>query len=289
MAYSAGMLNKRITIAKRVTGTTPTSATDTGKARYEILDTVWAAETWNKGAKAMQAGVLDAYDTVMFRMRYRSDVDRWCLIQYHGRWYQIQSLNSDYQENQLQITATEMANQKVMINGTVDLGLPSGLLWAKCNVGATKETDYGNFYEYGAGATQYNPDSHIDYRGEENPLDATKDTATQVMGAAWHMPTIEQFNELIANTTYTWQTDFNGSGINGAKFTAVNGNYIFFPAAGYYSGLNNLYEGTYAILLSATPNGKYMAKTLGCRSNGPSTVTAAARTSGLPVRGVMKI
>ena len=115
MAYSAGMLNKRITIAKRVTGTTPTAATDTGKARYEILVTVWAAETWNKGAKSMQAGVLDAYDTVMFRMRYRSDVDRWCLIQYHGKWYQIQSLNGDYQENQLQITATEMANQNVNI------------------------------------------------------------------------------------------------------------------------------------------------------------------------------
>jgi SPP1 family predicted phage head-tail adaptor len=108
-------LNKRITIAKRVTGATPTTSTDTGKARYEILATVWAAETWNKGAKAMQAGVLDAYDTVMFRMRYRSDVDRWCLIQYHGKWYQIQSLNGDYQDNQLQITATEMANQNVNI------------------------------------------------------------------------------------------------------------------------------------------------------------------------------
>ena len=68
----------------------------------------------------MQAGVLDAYDTVMFRMRYRSDVDRWCLIQYHGRWYQIQSLNSDYQENQLQITATEMANQNVNIIKNVE-------------------------------------------------------------------------------------------------------------------------------------------------------------------------
>lgn len=115
MAYSAGMLNKRIIIAKRVTGTTPTTAADTGKARYEILATVWAEEKWNKGVKAMQAGVLDAYDTVMFRMHYRSDVDRWCLIQYHGKWYQIQSLNGDYQDNQLQITATEMANQNVNV------------------------------------------------------------------------------------------------------------------------------------------------------------------------------
>ena len=120
MSYSAGMLNKRVTIAKRVTGQTPTSATDTGKARYEILATVWAAETWNKGVKAMQEGAMDAYDTVMFRMRYRSDVDRWCLIQYHGKWYQIQSLNSDYQENQLQITAIEMPNQNVNIITNVE-------------------------------------------------------------------------------------------------------------------------------------------------------------------------
>ena len=58
---------------------------------------------------------MDAYDTVMFRMRWREGVDRWCLLQYQGRWYQIQSLNGDYQQNQIQITATEMANQKVTI------------------------------------------------------------------------------------------------------------------------------------------------------------------------------
>ena len=289
MAYERGFLREKLTIAKRATSQTPTASTDTGRARYEILGTFNGNMTFNKGAKSMNEGAMDSYNYVMFRMDYRASIDEWCLIQCRGKWYQIQSLNGDHHSNQLQITAVKLANQKVMINGTVDLGLPSGLLWAQCNVGATKETDYGNFYEYGAGATQYNPDSHIDYRGEENPLDATKDTATQVMGAAWHIPTIEQFNELIANTTYTWQTDFNGSGINGAKFTAVNGNYIFFPAAGYYSGVNNLYEGTYAIIFSATPNGKYMAKTLGCRSNGPSIVTSALRTIGFPVRGVMKI
>ena len=115
MAYSAGMLNKRITIAKRYSQTVAARATDTGSVKYEVLGTFWASETWSKGVKALHEGALDAYDTVMFRMRYRSDVDRWCLIQYHGKWYQIQSLNGDYQENQLQITATEMANQNVTI------------------------------------------------------------------------------------------------------------------------------------------------------------------------------
>lgn len=113
----------------------------------------------------------------------------------------------------------------------VDLGLPSGTLWAKCNIGATVETDYGNYYKYGAGTAQY-PDGA--YTGTEDPLPAENDTATLTLGAPWHMPTKEQMQELIDNTTYTWETNFKGSGVNGGKFTAANGNYVFFPAAGYY-------------------------------------------------------
>lgn len=115
MAYERGFLHYRLTIAKRVMGTTPASATATGKAQYEIMGTFWGNKAWNKGAKSMQAGVLDAYDTVMFRMDYRSTIDRWCLIKCQGRWYQIQSLNGDEHSNQLQITATEMANQNVNV------------------------------------------------------------------------------------------------------------------------------------------------------------------------------
>lgn len=63
----------------------------------------------------MREGAVDAYDTVMFRMRYHAEIDRWCLIQYHGKWYQIQSFNEDFQTNEIQITAKEMANQKVTI------------------------------------------------------------------------------------------------------------------------------------------------------------------------------
>jgi hypothetical protein len=48
------------------------------------------------------------------------------------------------------------------------------------------------------------------------------------------MPTREQVRELTANTTYEWVTNYKGSGINGGKFTASNGNYLFFPAAGFY-------------------------------------------------------
>ena len=115
MAYSSGMLNKRITIAKRTEAVAGKSGRDSGGIKYEIIGTFWAAEDFNKGVKALREGAFDAYDTVMFRLRYNASIDRWCLIQYLGKWYQIQSLNEDYQDNQIQITAIEMANQQVNI------------------------------------------------------------------------------------------------------------------------------------------------------------------------------
>ena len=119
---------------------------------------------------------------------------------------------------------------------SVDLGLPSGTLWAKYNVGATSETEYGNYYQYGKGAAQYAATSgDSDYSGTEDPLDSSVDTAVQVWGGNWHMPTYNQMVELTANTTYEWTTI---DGVNGGKFTAQNGNYIFIPAA------SNIYQGS---------------------------------------------
>ena len=80
----------------------------------------------------------------------------------------------------------------------VDLGLPSGTKWATMNVGASSETDYGNYYQYGKGASQYATTSgDSNYSGTEDPLDSSVDTAVQVWGGQWHMPTKAQIKELI--------------------------------------------------------------------------------------------
>ena len=113
--YDAGMRSKRITIARRAETTGGQFSQRSAGQKYEIVGTYWAAEDFNKGVKSLREGAVDAYDTVMFRMRYHADIDRWCLIQYQGRWYQIQSFNANYQDNQIQITAIEMANQQVNI------------------------------------------------------------------------------------------------------------------------------------------------------------------------------
>ena len=108
------MMNKRVAVAKRI-GDQSATFGKSGDQKYEILGTFWMGETFNKGVKAMHEGALDAYDTVMFRCRYNANIDRWCLLKYRGKWYQITSFNEDYQDNQIQITATELANQKVNI------------------------------------------------------------------------------------------------------------------------------------------------------------------------------
>ena len=131
------MLNKRITIARRKDDAAE-SFGKAGKPKYELLGTFWASETFNKGVKSLRENAFDAYDAVMFRMRYYKGVDRWCLIRYNGKWYQIQSFNEDYQENQIQITAIEMANQSVNI---VEPYYPSA---SAISGGSSKTEEIGN-------------------------------------------------------------------------------------------------------------------------------------------------
>ena len=168
----------------------------------------------------------------------------------------------------------------------VDLGLPSGLLFATCNVGATKETDYGNYYMYGKGSRTYNS-SDSKYEGMEDPLASTADTATQVMGSGWRMPTQAELRDLINKTNYTWVTNFNGSGINGGKFTSkTNPNaYMFIPAAGYYDGGSLDKEGSRSFVWSSSPYDSSLAYNFAF-SSGSENMGYFYRYCGTPVRGV---
>ena len=166
----------------------------------------------------------------------------------------------------------------------VDLGLPSGTKWATMNVGANSVTDYGNYYQYGKGAAQYAETSgQSDYSGTENPLETSVDTVAQVWGGEWHMPTKAQFDELTANTTYEWTTI---NGVNGGKFTAQNGNYVFFAAAGIWSNGRQYDAGSRCYYWSSTPNGSRNAYSLRCY-DGSKGMYNDYRNSGYSVRGVV--
>lgn len=113
MSYPTGQMRARVTIAKRVA--TGNRQFGSGGEQFQVLGDYWAWEKWNKGTKSLREGALDAYDVVMFRMYYHAEIDRWCLVKYQGRWYQILSFNADYHTNEIQITAQELANQQVRL------------------------------------------------------------------------------------------------------------------------------------------------------------------------------
>jgi SPP1 family predicted phage head-tail adaptor len=103
MAYTSGLLKYRVTILNKQVASGFGETTS-----YQPAATVWADVTWNKGVKALREGALDAYDTVLIRMRYNDIVTRDSRLQHGGVTYQIQSLHADRQENTIQITATEI-------------------------------------------------------------------------------------------------------------------------------------------------------------------------------------
>lgn len=154
----------------------------------------------------------------------------------------------------------------------VDLGLPSGRLWADRNVGATSSEDYGLYFQWGDpvgytaeqitnGEKTFSSDwsDYFDTTDGGNTfnkyapdkltvLEASDDAARANMGSDWRMPTQTEMQELIDNTTPTFidlqgnefsQSEAEGGAIaegnlKGVKFTGSNGNSIFIPASGIY-------------------------------------------------------
>ena len=175
---------------------------------------------------------------------------------------------------------------------SVDLGLPSGTLWARYNVGATKESDYGDLFAWGAtepyrlnGTTPIdNTDNYArSYANKiQHDLYPNEDAATVHWGKGWKMPTKAQFDELLANTTDEW-TAING--INGRKFTASNGNYIFFPAAGNVNGGSLNSRGSFGFYWSRSFVSSSFAWRLDVSSSGRDVPTDI-RYFGFSVRAV---
>lgn len=133
----------------------------------------------------------------------------------------------------------------------VDLGLPSGLMWGACNIGASKPEEYGNYFAWGELSSKNSYiDSNYKFGGEVMSKYNSTDGLTQLLsvddiahisqGDSWHIPTKDDVSELIENTTSEWIADYNSTGVSGRLFTGVNGNSIFIPASGCISGEEHL-------------------------------------------------
>ena len=126
--------------------------------------------------------------------------------------------------------------QSGIINGHeyVDMGLPSGIKWATCNVGADKPDDFGNYYAWGERRTKkiFDIDTYsIYFKKKDNSISGNRshDVARKKWGATWRIPTMDDFEELDSLCVWTWGMR---NGTDGYIVTAANGNSIFLPAAG---------------------------------------------------------
>ena len=190
----------------------------------------------------------------------------------------------------------------------VDLGL--SVKWAKCNVGAEKETDAGLYFAWGETtgytASQVGTDKQFswgDYKYENSSgnltkynqsdgktvLESTDDAAAQIMGGDWRMPTDAEIQELLTNTNKEW-TQVNG--VNGYKFTSnkegYQNNSIFIPAAGGCNDGSVYSVGNYGGVWSSSLNTSdpYGAWSLYFLS-GDCDLSDDSRYNGQSVRGVL--
>lgn len=135
----------------------------------------------------------------------------------------------------------------------VDLGLPSGTLWADRNVGADSPEDYGDYFAWGETKPKSNYDwstyfwcndsydeltkyctrdsyGNNGFTDNKTELDLSDDAASVNWDKSWCMPNLNQIKELVEKCTWAWTTS---NSVNGYRVTGPNGNSIFLPAAGY--------------------------------------------------------
>ncbi len=190
----------------------------------------------------------------------------------------------------------------------VDLGLPSGILWATCNVGADTPEGYGDYFAWGETApkelydwksyrygnfrhdryelSKYctdsccGLDSFVDGKSVLEPAD---DAANANWGAEWRTPTIEEWEELFLNTMGEWTTL---NGVKGWQITASNGKELFLPATGYY--WEDVFNADLGLYWSASVNKEFPYRSWGFHFNCDSSHLCGSsdRNRGQSVRAV---
>lgn len=185
----------------------------------------------------------------------------------------------------------------------VDLGLPSGIKWATCNVGATKPEEFGDYFAWGETEPKqnYEPKNYkfhlYDKKAKRKKfifskyyrffddhviLEPCDDTATANWGEGWRMPARDEMQELIDSCTSEW-TAING--VNGRLFTGPNGNTVFFPA-GEHEYKNKYNSGGYYWSSVLNQDSQYSAYSLYICSPYANIASANSRSIGFSVRAV---
>ncbi|MDE5870770.1 MAG: hypothetical protein K2H22_02325 [Muribaculaceae bacterium] len=158
---------------------------------------------------------------------------------------------------------TEVLKDTINGHEWVDLGLPSGLKWASCNVGASKPEEFGDYYAWGETEPKddYSTINSLTYKvsfralkksgivDESGILTKQHDAANAVWGGTWRMPTDEEYQELISSCKWIFAS-FNG--VNGYLVTGPNEKNIFLPAAAFRQDMTIENVGEFGDYWSAT-------------------------------------
>ena len=179
--------------------------------------------------------------------------------------------------------------------GFVDLALPSGLLWAEKNIGASTHYEHGLYFSWG-NVTGHAEGSGYDFSDAvyaqtdgaaltgNVPVNTTYDAARHNLGSPCRLPTVGEFQELNSNCDSEWTDE---DGVAGRRFTSrINGNSIFFPASGNYDGTTLYYRGTRGIYWSASLYSASNAYGLYFNSSSVNPATNYYRRFGFTVRAV---
>lgn len=208
--------------------------------------------------------------------------------------------------------STAMAQNTENGHEYVDLGLNSGLMWATCNVGASSPGEAGLYLQWGEteevaqydanhykyGTFDYNTYSNVFTKyvtkaaygtvDNKDVLDAEDDAATVLMGGSWRMPSLDDVNELLANTTV--KTELIGS-VTCYRFTSKNDTTqsIVLPRVGYKQNKSTTSGTAYYMTLNLSTTNNGMVPVLRVKATGdPDVYTSAFRYYGMYVRGVCK-
>ena len=163
---------------------------------------------------------------------------------------------TSYKENQVLTITEDLTLYAIWRSkqGYVDLGLPSGLLWASCNIGAENPEEFGDYFAWGEvePKERYERDNYVgNATGKYNInqyMELVDDAARHNLGGNWRIPLPEEMDELVNECTWTWTTLNN---VNGYEVKGPNGNTIFLPAAGefyskpYSQGEGAVYRGNH--------------------------------------------
>ena len=269
---------------------------------YTYIYGLWVVEEYRKTGIAGQ--LLDKAEEIACSLgcenvclEWENTTPKWVFDWYIKKGYEELELSCS---GSLLIKRFDIPQEQMKKNETpyVDLGLPSGTLWATCNVGATSPEQKGLYFAWGE--TEGYDDYQIIYRERSFDTDKYKakdilegltleqDIVHILMGGKWRMPTKGEYQELIDNCDASWTENYNGTGVAGYIFTSgVNGNSVFFPAAGYCGHLDMFDEELGGHYWSSTLGSSEVAWILHFDSNNV-IMECKYRHCGLPVRGVCK-